>query len=155
MSTDEYRPVKIFTVKEANATLPLVRAIAGDLAQLSQEVMDRRTRLAHLLGDRQPTAGDLYSEELAQIEEELQKDTRRLQEYVDELRHLGVEPKGGPEGLVDFPSLMDGRLVYLCWKLDESEVVHWHELDAGFGGRQSLTAGSIADEGGDGGLFDS
>ena len=63
---------------------------------------------------------------------------------MEELRDLGVEPKNGPEGLVDFPSLLDGRVVYLCWKLDETEVAHWHEIDGGFAGRQPLTAGSVA-----------
>ena len=67
----------------------------------------------------------------------------RLQEFVDELRDLGVEPKNGPDGLIDFPSMMDGRLVYLCWKLGEPEVQHWHELDAGFAGRHSLMADSV------------
>jgi hypothetical protein len=44
--------------------------------------------------------------------------------------------------LVDFRALMEGREVYLCWLLGEEEVTHWHELDAGFAGRQSLLAGS-------------
>src|SRR5205823_2458535 len=85
-----------------------------------------------------------YSEELEQVEEELEKDTERLQGFIKELRDLGVEPKGGPEGLIDFPSALDGRIVLLCWKLGEPEVLHWHELDAGFIGRQPLTAGSVA-----------
>jgi hypothetical protein len=136
---------KYFTVEEANASLPLVRAIANDLAALSREVIERRERLAILNGNRRPgKASDAYSEELAQIEEELNRDTERLQEYVEELRALGVEPKNGPEGLIDFPSLMDGRTVYLCWKLGESEVMHWHELDAGFRGRQPLYAESLS-----------
>jgi hypothetical protein len=139
---DEYRPTKLFTVEQANAALPLVRAITSDLVRLSREVMDRRERLALLSAGRSSSAKDLYSEELAQIEEELDKDGEQLQVYVDELRELGVEPKSGPEGLVDFPSLMDDQIVFLCWKLGEPEVTHWHAIDAGFAGRQSLVAGS-------------
>ena len=52
-----------------------------------------------------------------------------------------MEPKGAVEGLVDFPAEMDGRIVYLCWKLGEPEVLHWHDLESGFAGRQSLVAG--------------
>lgn len=141
--TDEYRPAKLFTVDQANAVLPLVRAITTDLATLSREVLERRQRLATLTAGRNSSAKDPYSEELAQIEEELDKDTEQLDAYVEELRELGVEPKGGPEGLVDFPSLMDDRIVFLCWKLGEPEVTHWHELNAGFAGRQSLVAGSV------------
>ena len=138
---------KLFTVDEANATLPLVRAIATDLATLSREVIDRRERLATLHSSRLPSkTRDAYSEELAQIEDELNKDSERLHEYVEELRALGVEPKNGPEGLIDFPCEMDGHVVYLCWKLGESEVLHWHEIDAGFRGRQPLYAESVSGE---------
>ena len=140
-----YTPSRLFTVEQANAALPLVRAITADLVRMSREVLERRERLALLSAGRAAGSKDLYSEELAQIEEELDKDTEQLQAYVDELRELGVEPKSGPEGLIDFPSMIDDRLVFLCWKLGESEVLHWHELDAGFQGRQSLTAGSVAD----------
>jgi hypothetical protein len=149
MTSETYRPRKIFTVEQANAALPLVRAITSDLVRLSREVVERRERLALLSGGRSSAAKDLYSEELAQIEEELEKDGGQLQAYVDELRELGVEPKSATEGLVDFPAMLDGRLVFLCWKLGEPEVVCWHELDAGFAGRQSLVAGSVAPDASD------
>jgi hypothetical protein len=147
MMSEPYKPRKLFTVEQANAALPLVRAITSDLVRMSREVLERRDRLALLSAGRAAGAKDLYSEELAQIEEELDKDSQQLQAFVDELLALGVEPKSAPEGLVDFPSMMDDRLVFLCWKLGESEVLHWHELDAGFRGRQSLTAGSLAGDG--------
>jgi hypothetical protein len=143
MSTADYRPSKVFTVEQANAVLPLVRAITTDLVELSREVIERRQRLALLTAGRHSTQRDPYSDELSQIEEELDKDQTRLQGFVEELRELGVEPKSA-EGLVDFPSQMDGRLVYLCWKLGEPEILHWHDIDAGFGGRQPLAAGSVA-----------
>jgi hypothetical protein len=144
------KPRKLFTIEQANAALPLVRAIVTDLAQLSRDVIERRERLSHLLAGREIEEGDPYGEELAEIERELEQDTRRLSEYVDELRQLGVEPKNGPEGLVDFPAMMDGRLVYLCWKLGELEVLYWHEQEAGFAGRQPLTAESAAGPDGQG-----
>ena len=50
----------------------------------------------------------------------------------------GIELKDYFTGLIDFPCRMDGREVYLCWRLGEPEVGHWHELDAGFAGRQKL-----------------
>jgi len=140
MSDQPRNDRKYFTVEQANAMLPLVRAIVKDLADLSRDVIDRRERLAHLLAGHNGQSTDVYSEELTQIEEELEKDGRRLREYVEELIKLGLEPKNGQEGLVDFPTLIDGREAYLCWKLDEPEVLYWHDLDAGFAGRQPLTA---------------
>jgi hypothetical protein len=142
--TEERSELKLFTVEQANQALPLVRAIVKDLVDLSREVFERRQRLASLHGNRPRTASDVYSEELRQVEEEVERDTERLQEFAEELRTLGVEPKSGLEGLVDFPSTMDGRVVYLCWRLGEPEVLHWHELDAGFAGRQPLVVESGA-----------
>ena len=145
---------RTFTVEEANASLPLVGAICRDLSGLSQEVVERKERLSVLLAGRDEGRDDLYRQELVQIEEELERDTRRIGEYVQELRDLGVEPKGGVEGLVEFPSEMDDRIVFLCWKLDEPEVLHWHELDEGFQDRQPLVVESRAGGSIDGGACD-
>jgi hypothetical protein len=144
MASEEYKPARLFTIEQANAMLPLVKAICSDLATLARDVMERRHRLALLTAGRELKPGDPYSDELTQMEGDLERDAVRLQEYVAELRELGVEPKGAVEGLVDFPCELDGRVVYLCWKLGEPEVLYWHDLDTGFSGRQPLTAGSVA-----------
>lgn len=135
-----------FTPEEANAMLPLVRAITSDLVRVSRDVNERRERLGFLLRRQHPNSNTLYREELAQIEEELAADAERLQEYLGELRQLGVEPKSATEGLVDFPAVIEGRKAYLCWKLGEPEVLYWHEIDAGFQGRQPLVAGTAVDD---------
>lgn len=134
---------KLFTLEEANATLPLVSVIVRDLAQLAQSIQERRERLIMLKGDKRRRKDDIYADELAQIEQEVDRDIAQLQEYVEELNTLGIELKGALDGLIDFPAEMEGRIVYLCWKLGEAEVSHWHELDAGFAGRRSLTADSL------------
>jgi hypothetical protein len=137
------RPNKLFTIEEANQMLPLVRAITSDLVQLANELVERRQRLAMLTAGRDREAGNPYSDELVAIEAEIEKDAQRLRGYIEELVQLGVEPKSAMDGLVDFPSMMDGRVVYLCWKLGEPEILHWHEIDAGFAGRQSIAAGVL------------
>jgi hypothetical protein len=113
MSAADYKPAKLFTIEQANAMLPLVRAITSDLAQLARDVVDRRHRLNVLTSGRDPKPGDPYSDELAQTEADLERDSARLREYVEELRELGVEPKGAIDGLVDFPAKMDERIVFL------------------------------------------
>lgn len=147
MADQSRRARKLFTIEQANAALPLVRAIMSDLVQLSRDVSERRQRLAYLtdgsdLFDSNET--DPYREELAQVQRDLEEDQLRLQGYADELVELGVEPKSVVEGLVDFPSIIDGREVYLCWKLGESEVRHWHELHVGFSGRHRLSRVGLA-----------
>ena len=149
MATSEYKPARLFTIEQANAMLPLVRAITSDLASLARDVVERRHRLALLTAGREHKKGDPYSDELVQTEKDLQLDSQRLTEYMNELQDLGVEPKGAVEGLVDFPAEMDGRIVFLCWKLGEPEVLHWHDLESGFAGRQSLVAGVSHEDGTD------
>ena len=141
---------KLFTVEQANKMLPLVRAIVADLQRLYLELVERQRRLDHLNTGREDDAEDPYSDELRAIDVQLEVDRRRLRDYVQELKDLGVECKDPGQGLVDFPAEMDDDIVYLCWKLDEPEVLHWHHLEAGFAGRKPLTAGAVAsEEGGD------
>jgi hypothetical protein len=64
--------------------------------------------------------------------------TLRLNRAWRELDALDVVVRDPERGLVDFPSLRDGREVYLCWLVDEPEIAHWHDLEAGFAGRESL-----------------
>ena len=128
---------KYFTVEEANKALPLVKAIVGDVVRQYHSVQDLKQRLAAVTTEHRRPSSDPYSEELAQSQAELDAEEAKLESYIDELKHLGVELKG-PDGLCDFYSIMDGREVYLCWRLGEPEVMHWHELNAGVAGRQPL-----------------
>jgi hypothetical protein len=134
------RPVrerKIFTPRQANSALPLVKAIVHDIAELARGLRDRQERLARLGGHR-GAMGEAYREELQQVQSDLERDDERMREYLQELADLGVELKDPFTGLVDFPARMNGRDVYLCWRLGEAEIGFWHELDAGFAGRQKL-----------------
>lgn len=139
MTVDSEKQTRQFTLAEANASLPLVRAITGDIVELTQSMMDRRERLQYLKQGRDPKRSDIYQDELDDIEQILEADAIRLQSLVEELTELGVELKSLPEGLIDFPSSRDGRRIYLCWKYNEPEVAYWHELNAGFSGRQAIS----------------
>lgn len=130
---------KFYTPAEANAALPLVRVIVRDITELAAQLRDRHQRLTHLTeGPEHPASSSAHAEELALVQEELRRDQERMQEYVEELRQLNIELKDFFMGLVDFPAMLHGREVYLCWRQGEAEVAHWHELDAGFAGRQRL-----------------
>jgi hypothetical protein len=130
---------KYFTVEEANKALPLVRMIVGDIVRQDRIVEDLQQRLSRLTSERRRPSNDLYAEELAQSQAQLDAEEAKLRSYIEELKRLGVEFKG-PDGLCDFYSLRDGREVFLCWRLGEPEVSYWHDLDAGFAGRQPLGA---------------
>ena len=129
---------KCFTVTEANNMLPLVRAIVGDIAELAAQLRERHERLTRLRPGDRFSLSDAHDEELQQLRTEFERGQEKMEEYVRELNELGIELKDYFTGLIDFPSLMNGRPVYLCWRLGEPEVAYWHELEAGFAGRQKL-----------------
>jgi hypothetical protein len=133
------RGKKYFTVQQANATLPLVRAIVRDIVALACSLQERLECLDRLQpGSLGAGTEDAYHEELREVRRELLRDKQRMSEYTTELTDLGVELMDSLTGLVDFPTLHEGREVCLCWMQGESEVRHWHERDAGFAGRQIL-----------------
>ena len=102
---------RYFTVEEANKALPLVRMIVGDIVRQYRVVEDLQQRLAMVAKERRRPSTDLYSEELAQSQAELDAEEGKLRSYIEELRRLGVEFKGA-DGLCDFYSIMDGREVF-------------------------------------------
>jgi hypothetical protein len=124
-----------WTIERANRALPLVKRIADDLVRQHakwQELVDQFELAATRSTAMQP---DPEAERLAR---EVLRAAKEIQGFVGELTALGVECKSIETGLMDFPGERDGRLVYFCWKHGESAVTHWHELDAGFAGRQPL-----------------
>jgi hypothetical protein len=127
---------RIFTLEEAERTLPLVRRIVIDLqneyalwrAAVGQfELVSAGTR-----ADATPPP------EVLTAEREVTLLAERVAELLVELESIGCIPKGIEAGLVDFCALRDDRLVYLCWRLGEPSITHWHDLDAGVEGRQPI-----------------
>jgi hypothetical protein len=126
---------RVFTVREANRTLPLVSRIVEDLVRDHQrwEEKVREFELATVGSSLEKP--DVIAE-LLQIE--AQRLAADIEGYIAELNDLGVICKGMDTGLVDFRGRMDGRDVFYCWKLGEPSVQYWHEVNAGFIGRQKL-----------------
>ena len=127
--------MQLFTVEQANRTLPLVRKIVEDVVQ-----QHRRWRETIMELDlvSSTTRSDAPHERAEQLEQQALSQARELDGYQKELESLGIQLKDPRIGLVDFPSEMGGRIVLLCWQLGEPEVQFWHELDAGYAGRQPL-----------------
>jgi hypothetical protein len=136
-----------FTVEEANAMLPDVRAALEQIQSLSDVAVGKMDQLAvldALWGDLVSQSGNPDHEEYVQHQHSLADCRRAIEELIQErLLDRGVRfPVGGLEqGLADFPTTLDGRWVYLCWQADEPEVAYWHELNGGYTGRHLITAG--------------
>jgi len=127
--------MRLFTVEEANRTLPLVRKIVEDIV-----VQHRRWRETILELDllASTARGDEPQDRTTELEREAQVLAREIDGYKRELEALSIQLKDSRLGLVDFPSEMNGRHVLLCWRLGEPDIQYWHEVDNGFAGRQPL-----------------
>lgn len=120
---------KFFTVATANRALGYVSRIVADLCAAYRDAVSLQQRMEMPMPDEQSDT----------LHREYERVIERLNAYVDELRDVGVELKDYEQGLVDFPALHEGREVYLCWKRGETEIVAWHEVNAGFSGRRNVT----------------
>lgn len=125
--------MKIFTVQEANALLPEVRIIARKIRRAHRKLSQFRDEAKEAAEAAERGGGGMangvaYATILTELTTQMA-----------ELEALGVQLKDFERGLVDFPSLRDGRVVLLCWQLGEGdELEWWHDVDAGFAGRTPL-----------------
>ena len=126
---------RTFTVLQANRALPLVKRIAEDIVVQYRRWQEKVREFEMVTSQSTADAPDIRAERL---QREVQELAAEIDGYIAELTDLGVEFKDYERGLVDFPGERDGRPVYLCWQLGEPEVRFWHELDAGFLGRQPI-----------------
>ncbi len=136
---------KYFTVEEANRMLPLVRRVVTDIVAAHGERVDLIKEYGHLDHDLESMRS-----RRVELDEQLQELTDRINAFIDELDRIGVVFKGFEEGLADFYAMMEDREVFLCWKLGESQIEYWHELGAGYAGRQPLPGHLVESEDEDG-----
>ena len=127
---------RIFTLEEAERTLPLLRRILTDLKT------EYRT-WQEALGDYELLSGgsraeDSENEELLVARRGVTDSADRISAYLGEIEAIGCLFKGFDAGLVDFYTLREDRLVFLCWRVDEEHINYWHEIEAGYAGRQPI-----------------
>jgi hypothetical protein len=132
---------RFYDIDDANATLAELGPILTTLVQQREELVRLRDHvLAHGSG-----GGAGGGEAGATVAGDLRLTRLRMQGLIDQMAagvaridELGIALRDIPTGLVDFPALVNGRQVWLCWRRDEDAIHFWHDLDAGFGGRRPL-----------------
>lgn len=127
----------LYTVEDANRTLPLVRRIVSDVVRDYWRWQDKVREYEEVAATR---LANEPNEDAQRLERETEQLAREIDGYIAEIRQLGVEIKGLDTGLVDFPGEVNGKPAFLCWQLGEESVQYWHEEDAGFAGRQPLSS---------------
>jgi hypothetical protein len=123
---------RFFTLSEAEQTLQTIRPLVEQVVGIYQEIMKDQPELWPAI---QKSAGNGGNPVLSR----LTKSFDRLDELLHKIRDTGVVLKDIGAGLVDFPARRGDQEVYLCWKHGESGIAFWHEIEAGFAGRQPIS----------------
>jgi hypothetical protein len=125
-----YRFKKHYTVEEARALLPPIREWLEELTKFKDEVDRCEKRLEGLLAPGADLGGDLVNRSV--------KALVAMREILFEFFRREILIKDIDRGLVDFPALVAGKEVFLCWEKSEDDIEYWHDLDTGFAGREHL-----------------
>jgi hypothetical protein len=155
---------RFYDIDDANSALPELRTILETLRDERAQLIELRDEFARRTALETGESGDAGSEgpsstgkgglpgprvapvdEAAPGAEERRRLRLRMQGVIDQMQagvvridELGITLREIETGLIDFPALVAGRQVWLCWRLGEGDVDSWHELSEGFGGRRPL-----------------
>lgn len=127
-----------FTLEEARELVPWLAEIFLKLERpraQARQIDEAITELSAKIGGN---GGGSSQEQLHRQRRALREVSAEIEAAVSDIRERGILVKGMEPGLVDFPHLRDGRQVYLCWREGEPAISFWHDIDAGFAGRQPL-----------------
>lgn len=145
-----------YDIDAANARLPEVRGVLEQLRSERRELIglrdrlvaarrraevpgDRRTLVDEALGEAAGGASDPATSESPRVlDARIRAVIDQMEAAVTRLNEWSVQLRDIEAGLADFPALVNGRQVWLCWQLGEDEIHFWHDLTSGFGGRRPL-----------------
>ena len=119
---------KYFSLDEANRALSYVTKVVDDITVGYTKVVELRKQIESPAPDAR----------IELLEADYERAMDQLSDLVDELHHVGVELKDFEKGLIDFPAVHQGREILLCWHHGEPSITAWHEVDAGYAGRQDV-----------------
>lgn len=122
---------RYFTLSEANQALTIIRPLMDEIQAIRQKILTNQPEAWTAI---EKSVGNGGSRSLSAIVQ----DFERLDALVHHILDTGVLIKDINIGLLDFPALKDGREVYLCWQYGEADIAYWHEVDAGYSGRQPI-----------------
>ena len=122
---------RYFSLQEANETLILIRPLMDEVQAIRLKILKNQPEAWPAI---EKSAGNGGNRALSNMVQDFEK----FDALIHRIQDMDVLIKDINLGLLDFPALKDGREVYLCWQYGEGEIAFWHEIEAGFAGRQSI-----------------
>jgi len=130
---------RFYDIDEANATLVELGPILSTLVEQREQLVRLRDHvLANSASGGAPEGGPAIADDLKYTRLRILGLIDQMTAGVARIDELGIALRDIPTGLVDFPALVNGRQIWLCWRRDEDAIHFWHDLDSGFGGRRPL-----------------
>lgn len=123
---------RYFTLEQAQAALEIIRPLVGEIMEIRQSILSREPEVWPVVAKAAGNGGSKVASQVAQ-------EFERLDRAVRAILATGALLKDVNTGLIDFPTLREDREVYLCWQYGEEAIHFWHEINAGFAGRQPLS----------------
>jgi hypothetical protein len=120
-----------YTLEEARALLPQVRKWLQRMVELRNQIEKHEAHLTGLMEAGQDTGGAVVNTWVSALVE--------IRSVLTEFHRREIQIKDLERGLIDFPAIIDEKEVFLCWEQDEDDIEFWHELDAGYAGRERLS----------------
>jgi hypothetical protein len=121
---------KHYSLDEARALLPRVRQWLEELDQHQERLKTLDQRVGQLVAAGNDAGGPSVNQ--------LARTLADCKEVLQHFRSREIQIKDLNRGLIDFPSLRDGREIFLCWEKDEDDIEYWHDLESGYAGRERL-----------------
>jgi hypothetical protein len=122
---------KYFTLEEANDALNIIRPLLDDVVEIRNKILANQPEAWPAI---EKSAGNGGNKALSKMVDDFEK----LDALVHQILDTGVQIKDVNSGLLDFSAMREGREVYLCWQDGEDDIAFWHEIDAGYAGRQPI-----------------
>jgi hypothetical protein len=120
-----------FTLQEANKALEVIRPLMEEVQTIRQKILANQPEAWPAI---ERSAGNGGNRALSNMVQDFEK----LDALIHQIQDTGAQIKDINTGLLDFSAMKDGREVYLCWQYGEEDIAFWHEVEAGFAGRQSI-----------------
>jgi hypothetical protein len=121
---------KHYSLEEARALLPRIREWLTQLQQLRQKITQQDQRIGQLLKGGNEMGGEMVNNWIRLL--------AQTKGVLEQFRTREIQVKDLERGLIDFPAIIGGREVFLCWEQEEDDIEFWHEIDAGYAGRERL-----------------
>ena len=122
---------RFFTIREANEALEVIRPIMEDVQAIREKILANQPEAWPAI---EKSAGNGGNKTMSRLVDDFEK----LDGMIHQILDTGVQIKDINIGLLDFSAMKDGREVYLCWKYGEDDIAFWHEVEAGYAGRQPI-----------------